>query len=87
MVAGNRNSLRQIRRYSAICRSLPISVFPKENRGSILCCQFLLIKCAIYINSRVDLGDLLLLLVSGGGAIAVAIVVIRERERIILLAQ
>ena len=82
MVAGNRNSLRQIRRYSAICRSLPISVFPKENRGSILCCQFLLIKCAIYIKSRVDLGDLLLLLVSGGGggAIAVAIVVIRERE-------
>ena len=41
----------------------------------------LLIKCAIYIRPRVDLGVLLLLLVAIGGAVVVGVVFVREREK------
>ena len=58
-------------------RSPPISASPTENGGLNNCYQSLLIKCAIYIRPRVDLGVLLLLLVGGGGGGESE----RERER------
>ena len=69
MAIGTRSIHRQIRRFSWICGSPPISL-------RLVYCQFLFMP-------RVDLGVLLLLLGGGGGGgvVVVRVVVIRVREK------
>ena len=54
--AGKISVYRQIRRFSWIGRSAPISVSPTESWGSMSYHQILLKTCAIFLRPRVDLG-------------------------------
>ena len=55
-IAERRSIHRQIARFSRFCWFPAISTSPTENWCLVCCYQILLIKCAIYIRPRVDLG-------------------------------